>query len=198
MKKFVKIVSFISLVTLSGYAFAQTGPVNYAFNQLAPASAGSPQVPSVPAPALVPGYSRGVALQDITESCKQGYDVVSAYPAIYGQIHSEENSRILKVFRFTDAKGLDRRIEVYFTGGDWMQYGLTYIITTAGQKNGQVSAYFIADLSTPDREDGAVAPKVNPLDPQQLAAFISSSLLDTNGNMNGAFSGAPLASVQAR
>ena len=188
MKKSVKIVSFISLVTLSGSAFAKTGPVIPALDQLTPvAPVAAPQAPSVPAPTLYPADSRGVHLQDITDKCLKDGEVVSAYPGIYPLIHSEENSRILKVFRFTDSKGTDRRVEVYFTGGDWMQYGLTYIVTNAGQNNGQVSAYFIDDLSTPDRQDGSVAPKVNPLDSQQLAGFVSSDLLDADGNVKSAF-----------
>ena len=197
MKKFVKIVSLISLVALSGSAFAQTGPVNYAYGQLpgANGSVGMPQAPSVPAPAIVTDGSRILHLQDITAQCTQNYEVVSAYPGIYKLIHTEENSRILKVFSFTDSKGLARRVEVYFTGGDWMQYGLTYIATTAGQKNGQVSAYFIDDLSTPDREDGAVAPRVNPLDPQQLMGFVAAEFLDANGSVKAGFTSAAAASL---
>lgn len=196
MKKFVKLVSLSVLVSLSGSAFAQTGPVPYAFGQL-PAAHGSvvPQAPSVPAPTLYPSDFRGVRLQDITAQCTKDGEVVSAYPGVYKLVHTEENSRVLKVFSFTDTKGISRRVEVYFTGGDWMQYGLTYIATTAGQKNGQVSAYFIDALSTPDHEDGAVAPRVNPLDPQQLIGFVAAEFLDAAGNVKSAYSSAAAASI---
>jgi hypothetical protein len=193
MKKFVNLFSLIVLVSLSGSAFAQTGPVPYAFGQLP--SAGAPQTPSVPAPAIVSYDYRTLHLQDITAQCTQNYEVVSAFPGIYKLVHTEENSRILKVFSFTDSKGLSRRIEVYFTGGDWMQYGLTYIATNAGQKNGQVSAYFIDALSTPDHEDGAVAPRINPLDPQQLINFVAAEFLDANGNVKAGFTSAAAASL---
>lgn len=196
MKKFVNLFSLVVVVSLSGSAFAQTGPVPYAFGQL-PGANGSAatHAPSVPAPAIVSYDYRTLHLQDITAQCTQSYEVVSAYPGIYKMVHTEENSRILKVFSFTDSKGLARRVEVYFTGGDWMQYGLTYIATTAGQKNGQVSVYLIEDLSTPDREDGAVAPRVNPLDPQQLINYVAAEFLDANGNVKASFTSAAVTAL---
>ncbi len=196
MKKFVKLVSFISLVSLSGSAFAKTGPVSYAFAQLPQAaSAAKLPVPVVPAPSITMVTPGGVGLVDITRNCLKDGEVVSAYPAIYNKIHSEENSRILNVFRIIDSRGVERRLEVYFTGGDWMKYGLVYFVTTAGQNGGQVSAYFMNDLSTPDREEGAVAPNIDPFDHAKLVSYISSDFLDVNGNVKAAFGSSAVASA---
>ena len=123
-----------------------------------------------------------VQLTDITDNCIRNGEVVSAFPAVYKMFQSEENSRIIKVFQFTDAKGIQHRMEVYYTGGDWMQYGLAYIITDAGAKD-QASAYFVNELSTSDRENGAAAPAVNPFEDAKLADFIVNSFLDANGNV---------------
>lgn len=196
MKKFVKLVSFISLVSLSGPAFAKTGPVNYAFSQLPQASAPAKiQAPAVPAPSISMLTPGGVGLVDITRNCLKDGEVVSAYPAIYNKIHSEENSRILNVFRIIDSRGVERRLEVYFTGGDWMKYGLVYFVTNAGQNGGQIGAYFMNDLSTPDREEGAVAPNVDPFDHKKLVAYISSDFLDVNANVKAGFSSAAVAAA---
>jgi hypothetical protein len=198
MKKYSKLVSIISLSILSGSAFALPNTPDSALEsvmantdaQLAPAANGAMerfQAPGVPAPSMERAVSRSVQLVDITEKCTQGGEVVSAYPAIYQLIQKEENSRIIKVFRFTDAKGTERRVEVLFTGGDWMQYGLTYIVTNAGPDKGQVKAYFVNELSTSDREEGSVAPAVDPFDPVKLANFIAADFLDANGNVKAAF-----------
>ncbi|HAF94816.1 MAG: hypothetical protein A2X34_02550 [Elusimicrobia bacterium GWC2_51_8] len=137
-------------------------------------------------PVLLAG-SRDIWLVDITETCTSEGEVVSAYPAVYKMIVSEENSRILKVFRFTDLEGIERRIEVYFTGGDWMKYGLTYFVTNVGADKGR--AYFINDLSTADRENGRIAPRIDPFDSKKLADFIAADFLDSNGSVKAVFSG---------
>ena len=198
MKKFAKFASYITLITLSGSVFAQPNPGNSALEtvisntdaQLAPAMNSAMEqyrAVTLPAPSLSRAGSRSVQLIDITEKCMYQDEVVSSYPGIYKLINSEENSRIIKVFSFIDPKGIERRIEVYFTGGDWMQYGLTYFVTDAGLNKGQASAYFMSDLSTSDRENGAVAPKVNPFDSQKLADFIAADFLDAAGNVKAVF-----------
>ncbi|MCX5784133.1 MAG: hypothetical protein NTX59_00435 [Elusimicrobia bacterium] len=198
MKKITKFVSCITLITLSGSAFAQSGVGNSALEtviantdaQLAPAINGALkkyQAVTLPAPSAARAAAGNIQLTDITEKCTYQGEVVSSYPGIYKMIHTEENSRIIKVFRFMDPKGIERRIEVYFTGGDWMQFGLTYFVTNAGQNKDQANAYFMTDLSTPDREEGAIAPRINPFDSQKLAEFIAADFLDTYGNVRPVF-----------
>ena len=198
MKKFTKFVSCITLITLSGSAFAQSGIGNSALEtviantdaQLAPAMSGAMenyQAGAFPAPSVSQAVVRSIQLTDITDKCTYEGEVISAYPGIYKMVHNEENSRIIKVFRFMDPKGLERRIEVYFTGGDWMQYGLVYFATTAGQNKDQANAYFINDLSTPDHEEGSIAPRINPFDSQKLANFVAADFLDTTGNVKPSF-----------
>ncbi len=198
MKKYSKLVSIVSLIILSGSAFALSNTPDSALEaviantdaQLAPAVSGAMerfQAPDVSALSAERAVSHNVQLVDITEKCTHNGEVVSAYPAIYKLIQKEENSRIIKVFRFTDAKGNERRLEVLFTGGDWMQYGLTYIATNAGPDKDHVKAYFVNELSTPDREEGAVAPAVDPFDPAGLVNFIAADFLDADGNVKAAF-----------
>lgn len=140
------------------------------------------------APAIIPERSTAVSLVDITKVCTSGDEVISAYPKVYTLFNSEENSRIIRVFRFTHRDGSERRIEVYYTGGDWMQYGLTYIVTNAGVDKNLVSAYFVKELSTPDREEGSLPPWIDPFDqdpnsPKKLVEFIASDFLGANGNV---------------
>ena len=209
MKKCVKFASVISLVLVSGSAFAQSNSVNSSLAaviahtdaQLAPVLAGALeqlQPVTFPESAVSRAVPHSVQLQDITEKCTQAGEVVSAYPAVYKMIHSEENSRIIKVFRFLNKKGAERRVEVYFTGGDWMQYGLTYLVINSGQNKDQVNAYFITDLSTPDREGGAVAPRVDPFDAHRLSDFIAADFLDANGSVKAAFDSVASVSVPAK
>lgn len=187
MNNCVKFVSFVSLLAVSGSAFAQTGPVFDSLDNAA-GQAARPQIPAVPPPSAVYVPAAGqVALQDITASCTRNGDVVSAYPGVYKLVHNEENYRVIKVFRFTDASGAERRVEVYYTGGDWMQYGFTYVATNAGAPVGQVKIYPVAALSTPDREEGAVPPQVDPFDNAALESFLSSSFLDAGGAVRGSF-----------
>lgn len=149
----------------------------------------------LPAPAATPAALKPVELADVTEKWTSEGDVVSAFPHVYKLIHSEENSRIIKVFSFTDPGGVERRLEVFYTGGDWMQYGLTYFATTAGQAKDLVAIYAISDLSTPDKEDGEIAPKIDPFDPVKLAGFITGDFLDASGGVKPAFKSLASASV---
>lgn len=193
MNNSVKLFYLIVLVSLSGSAFAQSNP---ALSSLAGSAAmAEVRVPAVPFPSKPVLSLGGVGLNDITWKCIQNGEVVSAFPGIYRNIPSEENSRIIRVFRVLDSKGEETRLEVYYTGGDWMRYGLVYFVTNAGQRRGLVRAYFMADLSTPDREDGAVAPRVDPFDLNQLVAYISSSFMDAEGRVQPVFGGAAVASA---
>lgn len=203
MKNSVKLFSLIVLIPLSG-AFAQPNPDNSAqpdpgysalksalsMSGAAMADFRAPAVPQPARPIISPG---GVGLHDITWKSTQNGEVVSAFPEIYRKIHSEENSRIIKVFRVLDSRGEERRLEVYYTGGDWMRYGLVYFVTNVRQRRGLVSAYFMKDLSTPDREDGAVAPRIDPFDINKLVAYISADFLDSEGNVKSVFGAAAVA-----
>jgi len=99
------------------------------------------------------------------------------------QVPKEENSLIKRVFGFTAGDGSERKIEVMLTGGDWMQYALIYFITNAGPDKDKVSAYFIPQLSTPDRENGEVPPAIDPNDLQKLADFIVNGFLNADGSV---------------
>ena len=79
-----------------------------------------------------------------------------------------------------------------------MQYGLTYIVTNAGRNKDRVNAYLVSDLSTPDREEGGIAPRVNPFDPIKLGGFISADFLDAAGNVRVVFSSIAAISASAR
>lgn len=193
MKKRAKLITAILMTILPCSALArQSGSALEKVlagtdAQLAPAFGGAMErlaslELSAPAAAQAP-----VELADVTEKWTSEDEVISAFPHVYKLIHSEENSRILKVFSFTDAKGVERRLEVYYTGGDWMQYGLTYIATTAGQTGGRVAIYAINDLSTPDKEEGEVAPKIDPFDTKALSDFIAGDFLDADGGVKPSF-----------
>jgi len=190
MKKFAKSVICISLITLAGPAFAKTGPVNYALEnaiahtdaQLAAAIPAAQDL-DVPVPVIVRVPASRIQLADITDKCTHGDQVVSAFPTVYKMFPSEENSRIIKVFAYKDVKGTEHRIEVYYTGGDWMQYGLSYVITDAGENRSLARAFFASQLSTTDRENGEVAPKVNPFDAGALVDFLLNDFLDANGKV---------------
>lgn len=207
MKKPAKPVICIILTAVSGYAFAQSDAVSSSAlekvlagtdAQFAPALAGAlEQIPvfTLPAPSPARDGARNRELTDVTEKWTCQGEVISAYPKIYKLFNSEENSRILKVFHFTDPKGSERRVEVYFTGGDWMQYGLTYFATTAGPSKDQANVYPISDLSTPDPEDGTIAPKIDPFDSKKLAEFIVNDFLDADGNVKPGFKSIAAAAV---
>jgi hypothetical protein len=198
MKKLLKFVSYVAFATLSGSVFAQTGISNFPLEtvisntdaRLASAMDSAMeqyQAVTLPSPSISRAGSFQVQLIDITDTCTYGGEVISLYPSIYKMINSEENSRIIRVFSFTDLKGTKRRIEVFFTGGDWMQYGLTYVATNAGQITDQVNAYFIRDLSTPDHENGEIAPRIDPFDFPKLIKFLSIDFLNADGNVKTVF-----------
>lgn len=202
MNKFAKFALSISFIAMAGSAFAKTGPVNYALeNAIAHTDAQFAAVipPSqdldVPEPVIARASSSRIQLTDITDKCTHNDEVVSAFPSVYKMFPSEENSRIIKVFTYADARGTQHRIEVYYTGGDWMQYGLTYIITDAGENRSQARAFFAGQLSTTDRENGEVAPAVNPFDNAQLSDFLVNSFLDASGKVKPGLSS--VASVPA-
>jgi len=202
MIKFAKFALSLSLVTLSGSAFAKTGPVDYALEnaishtdaQLA-AVIPAAQDLDVPEPVIARATASLIQLADITDKCTHNGEVVSAFPSVYKMFPSEENSRIIKVFTYADAKGTQHRIEVYYTGGDWMQYGLAYLITDAGENRSLARAFFASQLSTSDRENGEVAPAVNPFDNAQLSDFLVNSFLDASGKVKPGLSS--VASVPA-
>ena len=129
-----------------------------------------------------------VYVQDITKDCTVKDEVVSAYPELYELIPREENYLVLKVFRFTDPKGMERRVEVFYTGGDWMRHGMTYFATTAGPDASQARAYYISELSTPDREEGSVPPVISPKDTQRVAGYIAADFLEEDGLVRSSFS----------
>lgn len=195
MIKFAKFALSITLITLSGTVFAKTGPVNYALENViahtdAQLTATIPpaQDPDIPTPVIIRASASRIQLTDITDKCTNNDEVVSAFPSVYKMFPSEENSRIIKVFRYADTKGTEHRIEVYYTGGDWMQYGLAYIITDAGENRSQARAFFISELSTSDRENGETAPAVDPFDNAQLSDFIVNGFLDAGGNVKAGLS----------
>lgn len=170
--------------------------------QFAPAFAGALErlasvvlpAPSA-APYAAPEADRAPELLDVTEKWTRDGEVVSAFPQVYKLFQSYENARIIKVFSLVDALGGERRLEVYYSGGDWMQYGVTYIITNAGRYKDRVSVYPVSDLSTPDTEDGEVAPKIDPFDDIALTAFITGAFLDENCGVKPSFKSIASASV---
>lgn len=167
--------------------------------------------------------STAITLTNVTKQYTYKYDnVVSAFPELYwNTIPTEENFHITTVYHFNALKsalsnenpgrfGDDyslRRIEVFVTGGDWMEYPIVYFVTDAEQIipagkpgcetstsnegcrffNDQPRAYNIPQLSTPDREDGAVAPEVSVSDEAQIVKFIKERFLDANGMIQDGF-----------
>jgi hypothetical protein len=134
--------------------------------------------------------------QDITLNWTYRGKVISAFPEVYPLIEKEENADIIRVFSLNRSPlcppGYQRRVEVFYTGGDWMAYGLTYFVTDAPNKGEGVpdekaAAYFIEALSTPDKENGDLAPEINPLDPKELEEFIVTHFLDEIGNVRPEF-----------
>lgn len=158
-----------------------------------------------------------LGLSDVTAQWNYGYEnIISAFPGAYAPISVEENYDIEKIFHFYTAEFRRdsvefkrdinlRRIEVFYTGGDWMEYGFVYFITDAGQvivKDGKTEeyyndeprAYFIAKLSTPDAENGEVKPEVDFRDANQIRQFILNDFLTPIGTVNPAY--LPLEPVQ--
>ena len=184
IEKFFLVVFF--LLTF-GVAFAQQ-PNGSAYNELASMTSDSNlQTPLAnPVPVKVTEMLINSRLRDITDMCTISGEVVTAYPEIYKQINSAENNIIIRVFVFTNSKGEEKRIEVCYTGGDWMQYGQVYILTNAS-KNEKAVAFYVPNLSAQDVELGEIAPKVNPLDTGKLTQFINDDFLDKYGNVKTGF-----------
>ena len=203
MKKSAELILCVILATVSGSALAQSGiSDNSALEkiisgtdaQIAPALNKAPELPQpyavpamTPAPSMAQAGSQNIELMDVTEKWIFQGTIISVYPTIYKMIHREENSEIIRVFHFADPQGTERRIEVFYTGGDWMRYGLTYFVTNAGPYKDQADAYFISDLSTADPKNGSIAPKVNPRSAQKVADFIINDFLDAYGNVKAGF-----------
>lgn len=193
MKKFAVSIGSAVLIALSGTAFAMPGSsalsnvIAGTDAQLAPLMLAAADAPQIEAPAPVRSGDATVQLTDVTEKYTMDGEVKTSYPEFYTQVPKEENALLIKVFTFTARDGSERKLEVLFTGGDWMQYGLVYFITNAGADREKVSAYFIARLSTPDKQDGGVAPAIDPHDAQKLAAFITNDFLDGNGDLKAGY-----------
>ena len=151
-----------------------------------------PQAAQPKAVSAADSLSGQITLEDITKQCTSKDEVVSAFPELYARIPNEENAGIRKVFSFYENGIKDgaklRRIELFYTGGDWMQYGLTYFITNTGTNDNTPKVYFMNDLSTTDREEGAIAPKVNPFSDTALQDFILARFLDHSGKTRPDFS----------
>lgn len=181
MKKFA-VFCFISLISSAAFAAGDS-----AFASLV-TRAGSVdiQVPAPSAAAPAEDIRAGIQLTDITDKCAVNGEVVSAFPAAFARIPKEENILVTRVYRFTARDGAERKVEIVITGGDWMQYPLIYIVSNAGA-SAKAAAYFVPELSTPDRENGEVAPEVDFHDQAALVQFITGRFLDRNGAPQAAY-----------
>lgn len=142
-----------------------------------------------------------VELTDVTKAWTFRYNVVSAFPNMYKQIPQEENADIIRVLHYSvpavSPEAGERRIEVFYTGGDWMQYGLTYLVSNAENPLHKIyadkaAAYFIPKLSTTDRENGSVPPEVNPMDLNALLSYVVKEFLDSSGKVRDEFAPVPV------
>lgn len=130
-------------------------------------------------------------LTDLTKELTYRGRAVSAFPENYSSIPKEENADIIKVFKITrhpSCSAYERRIEVFYTGGDWMAHGLTYFITDAPNKahgvpDEKAAVYFLSELSTEDHEMGEIPPKINPHDDKALRVFITQTFLDESAKV---------------
>lgn len=197
VKVIVYVVVFL-MVTLS-FAFAGPSTGNDVLNKVIARTDMSnifvPKVSetniptAVPTPYKVQEPSKNVELQDITKECTNGWEIVPTFPKkVYEPILNHENYRIIKVYSYIYPKGDERKVEVWYAGGDWMHYGLVYFVINAGVDKNSVRAYLIKELSTGDLEEGSSAPWIDPLDldpnsPKKLAEFIVSDFLGPNGNV---------------
>ena len=135
-----------------------------------------------------------IKLWNVTKDWTFQWTAISAFPWAYDKIPVEENNDVYWIFHYYES-GKEivfkkRRVEFYYTGGDWMQYGNTYFVTNAEGPNAYSDnprAYLISDLSTPDKENGAVAPKVDPFDTPKLEDYILNSFLDEDGKVRPEF-----------
>ncbi|HBA60561.1 MAG TPA: hypothetical protein DCZ92_07040 [Elusimicrobia bacterium] len=186
MKKYIPVICF-AITALAGTVSARAdGGALVAVLSMTDSAAQS-RAAGLPVPSLERVGQAQLRLIDITEKCLRDGEVVSAFPAIYTLVHNEENARVIKVFSFVDMKGLERRVEVYYTGGDWMQYGLVYVATNAGGARDRARAYFVQELSTTDREEGAVEPRVDPFDNAGLMKFLAAEFLEASGGVKAGF-----------
>jgi hypothetical protein len=135
-------------------------------------------------------------LADVSESWIYGYDIVSAFPWVYNTIPTEENADIDFIYHFQEGGYVhpfyQRRVEIFYTGGDWMQYGLVYFITDAQQEitvKGKVihywpdgpRAYFIPEMSTTDFEGGEIPPRIDPFNAAQRITYLRYTFLNNKG-----------------
>ena len=135
-------------------------------------------------------------LTDVTRSWIYRYAILSAFPEVYEYIPVEENADIECVYHFKEANlpqtYYQRRIELFYTGGDWMEYGLVYFVTDAEQEipapgkpihywSDTPRAYFIPELSTTDFEGGEIPPQIDPFDSEQLRKFMRTKFLTGKG-----------------
>jgi hypothetical protein len=137
-----------------------------------------------------------IDLIDISDNWRFRENLISAFPKTYDLIPKEENANIIRIFRYFQGDASnplnERRVEVFYTGGDWMEFGYTYLV--ANSPNGangvyadSAGAYFIPDLSTTDREEGSTPPAIDPLDPEALKCFIRDQFLNELGDVKGEF-----------
>ena len=141
---------------------------------------------AVPVLYMVKERKENIQLKDITEKCTiNGDEVVPAFPKqVYRPIVNHENHRILRVYSYVYPKdGGERRIEVWYAGGDWMQFGLVYLVTNAGPDKGLIRTYLVKELSTQDPEEGSLAPGIDPFDFPKLESFISADFLAPDGRV---------------
>ena len=137
-----------------------------------------------------------IDLNDVTTRWTFRYDVVTAFPKTVEKIPQEENFRAIKVFQYYQGTEItpnhECRIEVFYTGGDWMEFGYVYFVANSPNRRHSITpdssaAYFIKELSTTDREEGAVQPAVNPFDDEALRDFIQTNFLDSDGSVASGF-----------
>ena len=135
-------------------------------------------------------------LRDVSKDWTFRSQIVSAFPSAYSVIPKEENANVIRVIHYFQGDQNDifneRRIEIFYTGGDWMEFGMTYFIANSPNPKFRVypdesAAYFIGNLSTPDLEEGSIPPLFDPLDPAALQQYILEKFLDANGNVREEF-----------
>ncbi len=138
------------------------------------------------------GTAQAIELNDVSQNWMFRGNLVSAFPQYYDLIPKEENANIIRIFHYFQGDVSnplnERRIEVFYTGGDWMEFGYTYLVTNSPNARHRIypdnaGAYFIQELSTTDREDGAMAPMVDPLDPEAIKCFIRDRFLTEYGDV---------------
>ena len=124
-----------------------------------------------------------------------------------------ENTGINRIFEFRVSDQKEpmniRRVEVHFSGGDWMTYPLIYFLTDAEQIrviNGKPvgyypggapyrrhyddpRAYFIKDLSTSDFENGEIPPVLDifRVSNKEIIKYIKTKFLTKDGMVQGSF-----------